>query len=52
LAVDDGQAAFFRLGCINKHPFHDAVPSRVKSSQAHDGPTMPEGTSENEGNCR
>ncbi len=52
LAVDDGQAAFFRLGCINQHPFHDAVPSRVNSSQAHDGPTMPEGTSENEGNCR
>ncbi|MOA27254.1 hypothetical protein D3C78_1481170 [compost metagenome] len=26
LAVDDGQAAFFRLRSVDKHPFHDAFP--------------------------
>ena len=28
LAVDDGEAAFFGLRGIDKHPFHDAFPSR------------------------
>ena len=52
LSIDDGQATLFSLGCIDQHPFHDAFLHVVKSSQAHDGPTMPEQTSENEGNCR
>ena len=52
LSVDDCQAAFFCLGGVNEHPFHGAYLHISKTSQAHDGPTMPERTSENEGNCR
>ena len=51
LSIHNRQAAFFRLGGVNQHPFHGCILLN-SNSHAQYGQTMPELTHEPRRNCR
>ena len=51
LSIHNRQAAFFRLGGVNQHPFHGCILLN-SNSHARYGQTMPELTHEPRRNCR